>query len=71
MQLTPKLTDLETVDLTAAAELALLRAVRRCGGGVVFDWTALEHEMVETVSLLAQIDDALTLPPIIQDRPHA
>ncbi len=60
----------EQVDLSASAEARLLEHVERCGGGVVFDRTALERQMVETVELLAQIDDHLTLPAIIQDRPH-
>jgi hypothetical protein len=58
----------EQVDLSASAEARLLEHVEHCGGGVVEpDRTALEQLMVSTVALLAEIDDALTLPLIIQD----
>ncbi len=68
MQNTVKSKDVRRVDLTAAAEERLLETARRCGGGVVEpDQAALKQLMVSTVALLAEIDDALTLPPIIQD----
>jgi hypothetical protein len=63
-----KIKALPCVDLGGAAEARLLETARRCGGGVVEpDRTALEQLMVSTVALLAEIDAALTLPPIIQD----
>jgi hypothetical protein len=63
-----KLKDVRRVDLTAAAEAGLAAAALAVGGYVVEpDQAALEQLMVSTVALLAEIDDALTLPPIIQD----
>ncbi len=63
-----KLKDVRRVDLTAAAEARLAAAALAVGGYVVEpDQAALKQLMVSTVALLAEIDDALTLPPIIQD----
>lgn len=63
-----KIEDVRRVDLSDAAEARLLECALACGGVVVFDRMALERRMVETVALLAELDDALTLPAVIRDR---